>query len=198
MKSKLLPLLIILISIAGGCTNKDKVQNDEISDNLRQWYLFQKGSFWIYRNETTQQIDCTYIDKDPEVTQRWVGTTLVDDISINFNSTFLGDLGINPYCVSIYYKHDFYPVFYPSVGEGKEMTGISTNFEYIKLYDSLNINNHIYTDVRDTRFSVRLEFSVDSVSSRYFYARYIGLIKYTNSKSGIDTTWSLLRWNIVQ
>jgi hypothetical protein len=64
MKVNLL-ILIISLEILYGCKKDErKVQYFPIPDSLKKIALFQKNSYWVFRNDTTGVTDCTYVKSD--------------------------------------------------------------------------------------------------------------------------------------
>jgi competence protein ComGC len=55
--------LIILIFVPG-CNKKKEVIYYSIPNTLKKACLFQKNSYWVYRNDSTAEIDCTYLKSD--------------------------------------------------------------------------------------------------------------------------------------
>jgi len=70
-------------------------------------------------------------------------------------------------------------------------------FEYVQHFDSLAIDNHYFHDVRQTRFSTVLSNS-DTLTHTFYVARHVGLIRLIQTRSGVDTTWSLVRYKSIQ
>jgi hypothetical protein len=55
---------LFLIFILMGCSTCHD-SSSTIPDDMKQWYLFQKGSYWICQNDKTHETDSTYFYKDP-------------------------------------------------------------------------------------------------------------------------------------
>ncbi len=195
-------LLVSFLLIS--CNKKTEQVHFIIPDEMKQWYLYQKGSYWIFQNETNQHTDSTYINKDPEFWQERNGenadgsfSDLIDHIGYSFNNSFLKG------CDIISWECEFYPfldlgtyAFMSFINEGQKFRGDGFLFEYIQHFDSISINNNIFKNVRRTKLSVRS--NGDTLAFTYYFARNIGLIKYIKSYTGIDSSWSLLRWHPVQ
>jgi hypothetical protein len=59
-------LFCLIITVFFGCKKEQsEVKYFPIPDALMKIALFQKNSYWVYRNDTTGVIDCTYIKSDP-------------------------------------------------------------------------------------------------------------------------------------
>ena len=198
-------LLISLFLIS--CKKNTTTIHYTIPDEMKQWYLYQNGSYWIYQNDKTPQIDCTYISKDPNI---WQNPFYLDDgsigsitdyIGIGYNGNILVDSEITPGEVVISTRDagSGNIAFLSNILEGEKYDLTGEVYKYIHHFDSLAINNHFIKDVRQTRFAFPMNISgTDSLALTFYFARHIGLIKIIQSKSNIDTTWSLVRYHIVQ
>jgi hypothetical protein len=198
--NKIYLVFLIVLDLLFGCTKKNKVEHDTIPTELKQWYLFQKGSYWIYNNDKTQKIDSSFINKIPEVSETWVNPgdgPIVDDYSIYFENSFIEGYSISPFNIGINsYLGSGGLAYMTSVNEGKKFFFDNVVYEYVHYYDSLLILNKSFHDVRYTKFSEPT--STDSLTFDYYFSKYIGLIKFSYSRGGKDTTWNLLRWHVIQ
>jgi hypothetical protein len=190
-----------------GCKKSSQPIHYVISDEIKQWYLYQKGSYWIYQNENTLQIDSTSISKDPSFWQdnfyKDDGSlgAITDHIDISYDGNVLQTCNITPGEVEISTREAGYHkiAFLSNIEEGKKLILSEYTYEYIHHYDSLAIYNQYFHDVRQTRFSSSLNSNgTDSLALNLFFARHIGLIKLTQSRSGTDTTWSVIRYHPIQ
>jgi hypothetical protein len=61
-------LVFILLLLLLGCKEKEPQHYYHyfpISDQLKQDGLFSSGSYWIYKNDSTGVVDCTYVEGEP-------------------------------------------------------------------------------------------------------------------------------------
>lgn len=58
-------LIICVIIILFGCREKQQVNYNPVPDALKRACLFQKNSYWVYRNDSIGITDCTYIKANP-------------------------------------------------------------------------------------------------------------------------------------
>jgi hypothetical protein len=193
-------IVLILLFVISGCNKKPKVDHYTISDEIKQWYLFQKGSYWIYINDVTQKTDSTYINEIPEFAETWAhpeNGPIVDNYTIYFKDSFLLESSVSPFNIGLLSYHGSAGLaFVPSVGEGKMFFIDSGIYEYIHHYDSIFLNNQTFYDIRHTRSSGPT--GMDTLKFDYYFSKFIGLIKFGYSRGEKDTTWSLLRYHVVQ
>ena len=74
-----------------------------VSDNTKDYFFFQKGTYWIYENDSTHLIDSTYITDIYHTTnnQKYDGM-IREIIELTFKSQFLGGIEIcYIYCANI-------------------------------------------------------------------------------------------------
>lgn len=58
--------IIIFFIILSGCKKKEdhKIEYYHLSDSIKSVALFQKNSYWVYRNDSTGEIDSTYVSSE--------------------------------------------------------------------------------------------------------------------------------------
>jgi hypothetical protein len=186
------------------CKKSKNPDHYTISDDLKQWYLYQKGSFWIYKNENTQQIDSLFILNSPTYNQEPIGENddgsldaIIDHLTWGYNNSFLwaSDLSYDQFLV-YNAPYDFNYAFRTFVLEGQRFP-LDGLYEYVKHYDSINVNNYFFKNVRLTKYS-HASLSGDSITFTFYFSKNIGLIKYIRNQAGIDSVRTLLRWHVVQ
>jgi hypothetical protein len=193
-------LFLILISAC----NKNKINHKTIPDDLKQWYLYQQGSYWIYQNNKTSKIDCTYISAPPIFSQgkleRDDGSIyeIDDNIGIDFNSNLIHSCSIDPDEVFIM----TYPIttnylYLSAYEKGVKFTNYDDAYEYVTDYDSLLINNQYFHNVRCTRDWSGLTCG-DTTIYTFFYSQHLGLISLNKNYGKYDTTWNLIRFHPLQ
>jgi hypothetical protein len=191
-----LPLLFV------SCKKTTNPNYVVISDEMKQWFLYQKGSYWIYQNDKTLQIDCTYITKDPSF---WQSKFIKDDGSIgaiidHIDISYIGNVyqSCNISSEGADINRDL--AFNTNMVDGRKyQLDQYSVFQYIKHYDSLAINNHYFKNVNQTRYATATNNNgTDTLATTFFFAKYFGLIRFSQNRSGTDTTWNVVRYHIVQ
>jgi len=210
-KKSFIAILLILTCIGlADCRKKSSLEYYPISDDLKQLFLYQQGSYWVYQNDKSSYIDSIYINQAPKMYQEeiiYLGddtrtiTGYEDNIQISFNgkayksSTFdyLGPALVFSDGVGTNY-------FNPAFPQGKLIVfGPDASYEYVDHFDSLLINNHYYFDVLHTKAAYVVEdLAHDTNRFEVYFARHQGLLKITKSIAGVDTTWTVLRCHPVQ
>lgn len=65
MRKRSLLYCIVFVLILAGCRDKKQLISYSIPGALKKACLFQKNSYWIYRNDSTGITDCTYVKTNP-------------------------------------------------------------------------------------------------------------------------------------
>jgi hypothetical protein len=86
---QLLLICVVIIIVLFGCKKKQQVNYYPVPDALKRACLFQKNSYWIYRNDSTETTDCTYIKTDPILSNTSIGAS---DITEYFLTPLEGNL----------------------------------------------------------------------------------------------------------
>jgi hypothetical protein len=198
----------LLMFLTIGCKKSTPTHYDVIPDEVKQWYLYQKGSYWIYQNDKQSENDCTYIIKEPHFWQETVENddgsiaAIIDHVDTRFEGgVIFGSQIESSDDVMISLPGSSTNIVYALfVHEGQKFLLDQYHvFEYVHHYDSLAFGDHFFKDVRLTRYSYQRSNNVgDSAVITCFYARHIGLIKLTKTISGTDTTWTMIRNNSIQ
>ena len=193
MKSKLIISFFFLTLI--GCL-KQETQNDiyyiNINPELKS-QAFKTGSYWIYQNDSTSKIDCTFI---------YLDNTDIDNVPYVHGSSYSYE------CYEMFYHYHFTTNGYSSYWDrmfgdqiiknpiqcynGHQLCGpivyATSSFTGMIYFDSLKIGNNIFYKVQ--------EVSIDS--TQWYTAKSIGVIKKVVHDSIDKGTWNLLRWKIVK
>jgi hypothetical protein len=76
---------------------------------------------------------------------------------------------------------------------------LSAYCRYVEKIDTLVLNNNKFVDVIHTRSSDNNRYPYyENCLNDYYFARNIGLIKYSVQTDTYDSTWSLVRWHTIQ
>jgi hypothetical protein len=211
MKNTRVHILIVtlLTFIAGtshyGCKDRE-LRTDYIDQTLKEYCLYQEGSYWIYQN-STGDIDSLYLYQRED--------HIVEDDDRNYESI---DLRYN----SSYYPSDFFGMASsPFVGGGGHLSeywnsayltpmggffifsqaidtpGLETEVlagteeKYTAYYEITLIGDSTYKNVR------QYDFNMGNLLSRrtIYWAKGIGRVKYID---GDSTVWNLIKYNVTQ
>jgi len=217
MKTLINILVVLVVAYVDfGCSKKSKTYY--ISDTTKEYFSYQKGSYWIYSNDSTSVLDSTTI----KTYWDFINGTYEDKerqlIVINFNSSFLSSFTLGYACtgpdeVSVasrendtsYYVMTGMTAYNPDLFSSAQITvpDCFTLFAIeLKHLPSITVNNLQYVDVIKSRM-----FSIDSSSSVYYYlnremffAKNVGIIKFieVDKLRHLKRSWSLLRHKSIQ
>lgn len=82
--------IFFILLLLFGCKKKQEVKYYPIPDALKTACLFQKDSYWIYRNDSTDAVDCTYIYTNPVSSNTTdYSNNIVDYIQIQLTSSLI-------------------------------------------------------------------------------------------------------------
>jgi len=199
-------LIVFLIIIClSSCKKKESVYT--IPEEFRAWSVFQPGSYWFYLNEQTQSIDSSYITgfsdqmrgvaNDPHNIWYW------ENVNIDFTGSFLSHFEImstSNNFASLYVNYRSgssmalqlaYFNNYGLVHRETHLMGV------VKVFSEFNVNGNTFTNVYQTRDSWSSGNGyADTVD--FYFAKNIGIIKLEKHLAQTDTTWSVIRWHVVQ
>jgi hypothetical protein len=205
---KILSLLLAFIVAASvfSC-KKEKTFTDLVPEELKPYSMFQVGSYWIYRNEQTTKLDCTYIKSPPEFYFYYYESgSKTQSMGLQYNGSFISQTYCGPYGGGT----SSYSLTYRIVGRN----GISLisshitpgyvskesywEYKVLSITDSLNLNNVKYNEVITTQYKMVSSPSMDSIVLTFYLAKKIGLIKFDKKVNSTDTIWSLMRSHTLQ
>ena len=196
-------LLYLIIILLFGCKKEKSPPYYKISNEFRNWVDFQEGSYWIYKNDISGLTDSVYCKNRYSTTIIRQGSPYYYDvINIDFSANNLVQwsfISVNP---------DFEGVNMDGLGYSlRSNTNLGQNiiwdneiYQYSNHYDSLLIIDNIFFNVIHTHIVKEHNIEHDSIIGDFYFSKFIGLIKYKKKlqNDGIDTTWSLIKWKIIQ
>ena len=195
-------LFVALIVLVLGC-KKNEIQEDcsvyYIKDGMKS-LVFQKGSYWIYKSDSSQMIDSTYIYSiDYGYLDIGKGHGSIESFEyymITYASTSpiryssykdyieMDHMLINP---RLWYPYASGPTIYSlQIPVG---TFASSENRY---HDSLTINGLTFYKVQESRFVLNENSTV------FFTTANVGLIKKIIYSDTATYSWGIKRWHIVR
>ncbi|MDP4281720.1 MAG: hypothetical protein Q8867_06165 [Bacteroidota bacterium] len=199
----IITIIVIILGFNISC-KKEKSYTYYISQELKTYAVFQPGSYWVYKNELTGVLDSSYINIPPGYTYTHLGEHLSDPIWESCNTLYCGNFIYSSYVDQDKYAIDFYSWGSTCLMSNKFKPGflyeIQSNmyFKDVDEIDSLVINNNKYYHVLNTQYLSKSIFDGDSIIYSYYLVKSLGLIKISKKVHNIDTSWSLLRYHVVQ
>jgi hypothetical protein len=219
----LLILLVVSITILifPGC-KKTAELHYFIPEGFKPWVIYKPGSYWIYLNEKTGSQDCTYVksisygvhitggngSSDPISRYEWATVSLKGPLFSMMSIDASSASTVDPVQENAYFS------LHPCT-QGLEKVGFSyvllvnpvfTLYRYKEIisnsgvktvYPAEIINGNNFTNVYDLRHEWLTSIG-DSMVTEAHMAKSVGIIKFRTYKEKLDTTWSLLRWKVVQ
>ncbi|GEM_PF-3583477 len=194
--------LICILALLISCKKNDTPEvytYANVNDSMKS-LIFQKGSYWIYKSDSSQGTDSTYIYSiehnsweigfglNQNLIVEYYMLTYASFSAIKYSSykdyIETNHMLINPRLI---YPQAYGPVIYCL----KPLTG---NFYLSKnrYHDSLTINNHTFYKVQESRFLLHGDSTV------FFIEPNIGLIKKVVYSDSIIYSWGIIKWNIIK
>ncbi len=199
MKRGINVILTFLIVVSAFSCKKDKTEQFYLSDAFKRWTVFEKGSYWVFLNDSTKATDSVYLNEDPkflEVKPNNSNMNFTEEwIEMSYSSTFFSsseqhvtDWGEEFYRVRIH-GNDFQAlianssdIFEPEYGSFKLLSQDSVYYLGPAKFDNV----------------VKTQDIAHGKTWNCWFARDIGLIKITGKNTNPDFSWSLLRYHIVK
>ena len=220
MKLKLVLCLCLMPALFTSC--KKELPHYAISGEMKQLFSYQKGSYWIYQNDSTHLFDSTSVSSYfSNARDNFYPGMTREVIAMYFKSQFLSDFEIGYFCPgpnsltiarrvsdsNDTLQHEIQgPVAYVA-GWEPNMKIYSQNclgdciFTF-RIIPEVTISNTMYSQVVCSRM-----ISVDSADSNpefYFreiyFAKNIGILKYVETMKyyNIHRSWSLKRYKVIR
>ena len=183
------------------CTKEqEKIKNnsntyyDYIDPEMND-FSFQYGSYWIYKNDSLNKTDCTYLINNLYLNYYWYHglgyTTIVEYRQLWYHDQLFPGKGYRAYMDGIWGRAMIRNLTFPPYYVVKEeflVYSLDTTSS-IKRFDSLKVGNVTYKDVQMSVYD----------SNTYYYAKGVGLIKKIMMDSThVRASWNLIRWKIVK
>lgn len=206
IKLKLSLLILLLMGIFLSFCNKE-AKHYYISEEFKSWCSFNKGSYWIYQNDSTLIQDSLFLTKDPSILdvpyRLDKGAPTYQHITILFMSQFFnqcrlvtGPGGLELLDMIIYSNEEpLGLVATPTQYFVPSWSNIPDGGYKTLVYDStFTIGSVKYLNV------VHTQFSYDGKLKKYnfSFAKHVGLIKFVFESSDSTVSWSLIRHYVVQ
>ncbi len=171
-----------------------------IQKDFKQWTVFEPGTYWVYLNERSLKVDCCHIDAEPlhGFTPPEPTSQQYEIIDISVSGGWLVKLYSQSLCENSYLTvGDFqYGAEALSLYVCKGIIDyISPTTFLIEKFDSFPLNDHVFVDVIHTRDS---NTYADGWVRHYYLAKNIGILKFSLKTKDIDSSWSLVRWHVIQ
>ena len=202
-------LIIPIIAIAFciyGCSPKPRIYN--ISQEAREYLCYKTGSYWIYKNDSTNVLDSIYVASYEEHTENYEADKKLKSISQIINIIFNNKEGIkltiqiNPNNTTLI--EDNSTINQGFTGSFIDIQNGDIKWEvYSKL--ELNVNGKRYNNVIHDNIISSYYYLQDStykhvngISNEFWVTKNNWIIKKTLHYNNATQSWSLVRSHIVQ
>jgi len=191
-------ITILVICLALICCKKD-ANRYLISGEFKQYTTFKMGSYWIYKNDVTNQTDSSYIIDPPFDNIIYLPNTPRNEvfwqqISYQMHNPFMGVYTILAKSNSEYLEvgtklKKVAPLLIKYSESGFEVT------ESIPTY---TINGVTFTDVLHTQTYRYPLLNSDTLSVDAYFAKSVGILKFHQRTTTSDTSWSIITFHTIQ
>jgi hypothetical protein len=223
--SSILAFLLLCTICFCGC--KKDTSNDSstehtyyISGAFKPWVIYKPGSYWIYLNEKTGEQDSTFVKSissgiqatdgyksSPTEDHEWVSMSLSGKL---FSSFFVeatsaypdlvsdnANLTITPSSPGIgVVSFSYYLLEYPGFDIYRSQEEIY-NIGVKQVYPTETINGNSFNNVYNLCHEWLTSIG-DSLVTEAHLVKDVGIIKFRIYREPYDTTWSLLRYKVIQ
>jgi hypothetical protein len=192
--------------ILPGCTKK-RSTTFYIPEQIKEYSVFQVGSYWIFKNEITGIDDSIYILYQPRHgywnISGMEGGAIWEFYNVVYGGSLFQEAMVYPSEYDMIFKHGIISeescpcLMSASFHPGFTDANIPYLFKNLEYFDSLGINNNIFYQVLHTQWKCT-HSQGDTTIVDYLIAKSAGIIKLSQHDNKHDTTWTLLRYHILQ
>ena len=189
---------LLLFSCNDPCKPPQDVDFYDLTDDVRDFGVFQTGTYWVYQNDSTLQIDSVAVGATQldtlTVEESCIGITteyFITDYVVKFDATLTSSL----FADSKTLESQLGMVNLISILPN-QVNLYNSKDTLSNLLDSMDVDGKIYYNVyAATNFKSVLD---DSLDATYYSARNFGTIKKLVQDSTYTHSWSLIRSHIIQ
>ncbi len=199
----------IIIALLTFTSCSKTVDHWNIPDEFQSWCRYREGSYWIYLNEKTRQLDSAYVtkytsgtyahDDDDRIIYYWdweesdmTGSFLTriyteSSDRNDANMTISGNSGGVNFSTGLLANPRYQKAWY---------TGASSQ-GVVAVYPTEELNGNLFTKVYHCRIEEQT-WDGDSIITDGHLVKNIGLVEFKKRIDQMDTTWTLVRWHVIQ
>ena len=195
-------VILVLCCVLLSCKKADdKIPiTHYVSDDLKSYTYFKKGTYWIYKSDLTGYEDSLHIILHEQKFANQRGTINSYErlqIWLRTKDIDVGYIDAIEFNKIDRYKNDENDTYLATIFvEGQQVDQIIDELITDNRYDSIEVSGKIFYDIVQNRIDMNpLENFEDT---HYYFARNIGVIKKTiYHESGLTENWNLIRWQIL-
>jgi hypothetical protein len=195
-------MLLFISLLTTECHKKSQKTTEYIPSELKDYALFQPGSFWIYKNENTGNIDSTFISKKPEFiyySASYDNNTITELCQVFYEGPFLSTTNLSPSTYHIIFPDYSFEAINPISFKPDQIFELdgATTLKYFPLVDSMKIGNNTFYDIFITQWQF-VSLQHDTTTNTCYFVKKVGLIKFNHKAPTSDSTWNILRFHVLQ
>ncbi len=194
--------LVILLSFS---CKKEELKHYYVSDAFKRWTVFNKGSYWIYKNDSTSVTDSTFVKENPKFLEippySSQDNFTLEYIDMSYTSLFFATTRVR-------LNQGGGETFFMQVGNNEISALIaSTSDNFIPYFENINENITYQLLSSDSVFYLGPQKFINVVSTMYtkndkkwtcWFAKDVGLIKITATNTNPGFSWSLIKYRIAK
>ena len=179
---------------------KKELTHYYVSDSFKHWTVFEKGSYWIYKNDSTLVNDSVFVKANPKFLEippySSKDNFTLEWIEMSYSSVFLStsqivlyEGGMETFSVGLYNR-----LIYSLISSS------SDNFvpSYNSTYQLLSQDSVFFLGQEKFYHIVNTQFTQGDKKWTCWLGKDIGLIKVIGENTDPGFSWSLLRYHIVK
>lgn len=205
--AKILQILCftLFIILTYSC-KKEEPEHIRISDEFKRWTVFNKGSYWIFQNDSTFELDSLYLKENPSSLDAPAYNSkdnfTLEWIEMSYSSKFLSATtqnvnqgGMENYNLRVY-NNSAILLIANSSDNFLTYSKDEQNEGYV--YQLLFHDTVYYIGPEKFNNVVCTQFVASGKKVTGWFSKDIGLIKMTGENTNPDFSWSCLRFHIVK
>lgn len=173
-----------------------------IPPDFKEWTFADQNSYWIYKNDSTGREDSISVSNDPgiitgscpEYSSQYHDESYFETYYFYTGSPFGSTYKIMASNCFTKFSIDYDNTFIPAYLVNGEDQCEAVGYTFIEKIPMMSLNGHEFNDVIHTKYS----HYQGLFEYEFYIARHIGIIKVKQQTMESDSTWSLLRWNVIQ
>jgi hypothetical protein len=193
---------ILLLVLNNSC--KKELTHYYVSDAFKRWTVFNKGSYWVFINDSTSAIDSVFVKVEP-IYLDIPPYSSKDNFTLERIELLYSSVIFSP--TEIVLNEGGRETFYMRINNTSMYTLIASSADnFIPYYENINEGSTYQLLSQDSVLYLGAEKFYTVVSTQrtfngkkwtFWFAKDIGLIKVSGENTNPDFTWSLLRYHIV-
>ena len=185
---------------------KKELPHYYVSDAFKSWTVFNKGSYWIFQNDSTLIFDSVFVTVNPSFLEFKPNSSnanfTLERIEMSYSSVFFHssmitiDEGGQYEAFFIQINNDLFHILLASSADN--FIQYHENTIDGSIYQLLSSDSVFYLGPEKFYKVVSTQYTINKKKWTCWFARDIGLIKVTGENTSPDFSWSLLRYHIAK